>query len=166
MRVTELAAVTVTAARAAANGLPSSFEEHRKAGLGQFVTRDLLEQFAGAQLSTILARTPGLGLVTSRGQAAWLVSTRMPPSLGGNAIYMPEDFEKAQGMKAACYAQVYLDRVLMNPGIPTEPFNVNSIPPDRIEAIEYYNGAASLPLEYSNLNSACGVMVIHTRKTP
>lgn len=166
VRVTELAAVTVTAARAAANGLPASFEDHRKAGLGQFFTRDILDQFAGAQLSTILTRTPGLGLVTGRGQAAWLVSTRIPPSLGGNAIYRPEDFEKSQGMKTVCYAQVYLDRVLMNPGIPTEPFNVNSIPPDRIEAIEFYNGAASLPLEYNNLNSACGVMVIHTRKTP
>lgn len=165
-RVTELGAVTVTAEAPVAGGAPASFEEHRRTGLGQFVTRDLLERFEGGQLATILARTPGLGLVSGRGQAAWLVSTRNPPHLGGNAMYMPEPFEKMQGMVPACYAQVYLDRVLLNPGVPTEPFNVNSISPDRIAAIEYYPGASSLPAEYSNLNSACGVMVIHTRRNP
>jgi hypothetical protein len=165
-RVTELAAVNITADAAGPSVLPQSFEDHRKTGLGQFVTRDLLDNFAGAQLSTVLARTPGLGLVNSRGQAAWVMATRVPPSLGGTNIYQPEDFEKARGMKAGCYAQVYLDRTLMNPGSPTEPFDVNSISPDRIEAIEFYSGASKLPLEYSNLNSVCGVMVIHTRRSP
>ncbi len=45
-------------------------------------------------------------------------------------------------------------------------FDINSIAPASIEAIEYYAGASQTPLEYGGLESACGVIVIWTRKTP
>jgi hypothetical protein len=45
-------------------------------------------------------------------------------------------------------------------------FDINSISPSQIEAIEYYSGSADTPAKYSGLNSTCGVVVIHTRRTP
>jgi hypothetical protein len=46
----------------------------------------------------------------------------------------------------------------------TPPFNVNSIPPTQIEAVEWYAGAAQTPARYSGLGSECGVLLIHTRR--
>jgi hypothetical protein len=52
----------------------------------------------------------------------------------------------------------------MNQGSAAEPFDVNSIPPETIEAIEWYAGPAQTPSEYNNLNTACGVLVIWTHR--
>jgi hypothetical protein len=45
-------------------------------------------------------------------------------------------------------------------------FDVNSLQPDQIEAVEYYAGPSQTPMEYSTLNAVCGVLVIWTRRTP
>ena len=83
---------------------------------------------------------------------------------GSSTIWQPSATERTQGMVAGCYAQVYLDNELMNPTQPTEPFDVNSIAPGQIEAIEYYASAAETPSRYAKLNSNCGVLVIHRRR--
>jgi hypothetical protein len=170
-KVTELASVTVTA-EAGAN-LPASFEDHRKAGLGNFVTRAMIDRYKGMTLQSLLDQTPSVSLITGNQRQAWLTSGRMPPpriscvqgrSLYGANTYCPEPFEQMKGMRPACYAQVWLDRMLMNPENPTMPFDVNSIAPELVEAMEYYAGPAQTPPEYSRMNSTCGVLVIHTRK--
>ena len=61
-------------------------------------------------------------------------------------------------------ARVYLDRMLMYGPRGDPPVDVNSIPPEEIEAIEYYPSAATTPMEYSTLHSTCGVIVIWTRR--
>lgn len=67
-----------------------------------------------------------------------------------------------------CYAAVYLDGIrvytprsdqFMDP-----LFDLSSIPPQSIEAIELYAGPTELPSKYSSLDATCGLMVIHTRK--
>jgi hypothetical protein len=171
-RVTELAAVNVTAT---GGGLPMSFDEHKKLGLGSFITRDKIDRLAGTGLQTILDQTPAVQLVMGNQRQAWLLSGRMPQTkmrcavarrLYGANTYCPEPFEEMKGMRAACYAQVWIDDMLMNPENPTTPFDVNSIPPNQVEAMEYYPGAASIPSKYSRFNSSCGVLVIHTRRSP
>ena len=67
-------------------------------------------------------------------------------------------------MVAGCYAKVYVDAMLMNPTTPAEPFDVNGIAPDRIQAVEWYASPAQTPSRYTTLNSPCGVLVIHTRR--
>jgi len=49
---------------------------------------------------------------------------------------------------------------------PTEPWDINQIPPDQVEAIEYYASAAQTPMRYSRMASSCGVVVIWTRRDP
>jgi hypothetical protein len=63
-----------------------------------------------------------------------------------------------------CYAQVYLDDVLMNPTRPTEPFDVNTIKLEQLEAVEFYAGPSQTPAKYSRLDSRCGVLVLWTRR--
>lgn len=166
-RVTALAEVTVVGL---ADKLPREFEEHRVLGLGHFFTRDDLAKQETRRTSDVLAQVPGLGLVRGRGDQGWIMGKRVVPSLNRSStnpqIYSPSNAERSRGMVAGCYARVYLDRLLMNPGNPAEPFDVNEIGPSRIEAIEFYAGPSQTPLEYAKLNSSCGVLVIHTRKSP
>ena len=99
-------------------------------------------------MSSVLSSLQGVRLV-GRGTTAFVASSRGLKSING---------------QGTCLAAVYLDRVMMygRPGDP--PFDVNSIVPDDVEAIEYYSGPAVTPLEYSTLNSRCGVLVIWTRQ--
>ncbi len=67
-------------------------------------------------------------------------------------------------MRPACYANVYLDRMLIYDGRQPLP-DVNSIVPDVLEAVEFYEGAAQIPAMYQRLNTNCGVLVLWTRRT-
>ena len=59
----------------------------------------------------------------------------------------------------ACPFTVYLDHVLM----PT-PFNLELLPsPHDLAGIEVYNGAATIPPQYSGFNRGCGVILIWTK---
>lgn len=142
----------------------SSFEEHRKLGLGHFWDREALEKLGGVSTAGVLATTPGLGVMSGRGSHAWVLSKRAPPSLGGTNVYSPTTAERNMGMRKGCFSQVYIDGLLQNPGSPTVPFDLASISPDRIAAMEYYSGPATTPVRYTGLNSACGVLVIWLRR--
>lgn len=121
----------------------ASFEEHRRIGLGHFWTRKDLAAYTNGTLSQVLAQTPGMD--TKAAMKGFVASTRRP---GGS-----------------CLSQVYLDQALVYRGR-GQGFNVNSLRPDQVEAIEYYSGPAQLPAKYQGLNADCGVIVIWTRRTP
>lgn len=152
------------------------FEEHRRMGLGSYLTREHLVRYEGMRMSSVMPQLSAVSLVRS-GQTALLTSRRhtVTPrrddcdarrgSAPGSPIYTPSLYEANRGVACTCYAQVYLDGVLQNPGKPTEPFDVNSIRVDQIEAVEWYAGPSQTPAKYASLNSSCGVLVIHTRRS-
>jgi hypothetical protein len=159
----------------------SSFEEHRLIGLGKFLDRSQLEKMGERKLSSVIGEFAGAGIIPGRGNHAWLVNTRgvrtlNPKNCGiddnrrssGSSRGGIDPGDAAMGAKpCACYAQVWLDRTMIYraSGTPGELlFNLNSIAVDQIEAVEYFAGPAQTPLEYSMLNSSCGVLVIHTRR--
>jgi hypothetical protein len=102
------------------------------------------------------------------GNHAWMGGGRAYRTFSSRTVVLREDL--ALGAKQnVCYGTVYWDgvRIYKPNGQPPMPlFDLNSIRPDQIEAIEYYSGPAQTPAKYSDLNSACGVLVIHSRKTP
>ena len=66
-----------------------------------------------------------------------------------------------------CYAHVYLNNAPYYRGGQGEPVpDINRFSPSQIEAIEYYAGSSQTPSQYSRLNSQCGVIVLHTRRSP
>ncbi len=169
--LTVLDSVEVTATRIDPRML--DFEDNRRLGLGHFLTRDDLDKNIGRKMGDVLSMTPGLGVVRG-GARAYVLSKRYiiplraigKPGGASTVLWGPNPIEKQQGMVAGCYAQVWIDGQLMNPGLPTEPYDVNSIAPDQIEAVEYYAGPSQTPSRYAKLNSACGVLVIHLRRDP
>ncbi len=164
--------------------LPLSFLENRAVGLGHFLTRADLDAHGDIRLAEILRNVPGLGIVQGHTTQGWILSKRYTIPLrdirsprcsgsmscqtneAGNPVYYPDPTEQSRGLKAGCYAQVYLDNALLNPGIPAPPVDVNEFSTHQFEAVEYYAGPAQTPLHYSRLNSNCGVLVLHTRRNP
>jgi hypothetical protein len=159
--------------------LPVSFLEHRAVGLGRFLTRADLEKYTGQRLDHILAQLPGVGLVHGIGAAAWVLSKRYtvplrsintgsprPNRNAGDDIFIPDDSDRRRGMKPGCYARVYVDRLPLNPRPTAEPVDINSFAPEGLEAIEWFAGPSQTPPEYQKLNATCGVLVLHTRRSP
>jgi hypothetical protein len=144
-----------------------SFEENRKLGLGHFAMRAELAKSEGLTMAAVLQQIPGLQLLRGTGNQAWVISSRGPQSLSGASLRSPDEYDVRRGATRACYAQVYLDTTEVYRGRNGEPlFDVNSMTPEQIEAIEYYAGPAETPLRYSTLESTCGVLVIWRRRGP
>ncbi|HEX7938399.1 MAG TPA: carboxypeptidase regulatory-like domain-containing protein [Gemmatimonadaceae bacterium] len=158
-----------------ARPLLPDFEEHRALAAGKFLTRAELAKMEGRTLPQILRELNSVDLVQGRGPHAFPRSSRQPrvadplmPKVGGNEdnVYCPETLaEKFQGVQCQCYAQVYLDKMLMNPGRPTTPFDANSFQPEQLEAVEWYPSQSEMPIEYQKRGATCGVLVLHTRRS-
>lgn len=158
--LTVLDSVEVTATRVDPRML--DFEDNKRLGLGHFLTREDLDKHNGRKMGDVLSLTPGLGVVRAGGKAAVLAKRYVVPLSGKTS----GSLWAGDGWSLACYAQVWIEGQLMNPGYPTEAYDINVIAPDQIEALEYYAGPSQTPSRYAKLNSACGVLVIHLRRDP
>lgn len=165
--------VVLDTVTARARALLPSFEEHRKVGLGHFWDRVALAKQGARRLSDVINEAPAAEVVRSRGNAAWLAAGRgVRGDMGGGTakcftLEMGTTLDSAQGKGCGvCYAQVYLDNMPLFLGRAGDIVpNLNAFPLSSIEAIEFYGSPAQTPAKYSTLNSHCGVLVIHTRKT-
>ncbi len=162
-RIVALDTITVTA-----RNLPE-FERNREMGLGHFLTRQDIQKQEERELADIVAQLPGV-LVRRNGSRGYIASLRgMGTSIATESNRCPKlRFEfRAPTPPCACYAQVYVDEALLYGGLEGETIpDINTIPTSSIAAIEYYAGPAQTPVRYSRLNAQCGVLVIHTRRSP
>lgn len=140
-----------------------SFEEHRRVGLGKFLTRAELSQMENRTVMAILSNFSGTQINSNKFGSYFLARARGPQSLSGAELRGGSAEDPAP---LGCYAHVYLDNHPMYTGKAGQSlFNLKQLSPDRIEAIEYYASAAQTPARYNILNSTCGVLVIWTRRT-
>ncbi len=141
-----------------------SFEENRRLALGKFVTRAELAKQEVRRLSEILSQFSGVLIKQGTGGKAWVYTRRGQRTVVTKCV----ELEGGGSDCDRCFAQVYLDKMLLNPGLGKGEIvpDINRLPVSSVEAIEYYATPAQTPLEYSRMNSQCGVLVIHTRRTP
>lgn len=144
------------------------FEENKRLGLGHFLTRADLAKVESVRMGSILEQVPGAAILHGPQGHDYILAKRAPPTLCTTAAcYEAAGYYVGYGgekVPIACYALVYLDGAAVNRGPPTFPFDVNSMHPSQIEAMEYYGSPAETPAKYQVLGSACGVLVIHTRR--
>jgi hypothetical protein len=156
-RFTTLDSVRVEADR----GL-SSFEDHRRTGLGKFLTRDDLAAMENRSLGAVFAGMSGVQMMRGANNRTWIASARRQSTFSGL-----DESDRKSGAKPGCYAQVYLDNMRVYGGKAGESlFDMNSLSPDRVEAIEYYSSPATTPAKYSGLGATCGVVVLWSRRSP
>jgi len=138
--------VTVTA-DATARGL-EDFERRRLHGNGDFLTEAMIRKASGGQFVDVVRRVPGIQL--SRSQ-------------GGFGAYASAGRGATRGRP--CYVSVMVDRSWVYEGRPGQlPFDLNSITPDIVVAVEFYRGLASVPTELGKQISTCGTLVIWTKQ--
>lgn len=124
----------------------AEFEQRRKLGVGEFMTREEIEKH-NAVFSTELIRrfkTVNVSPSHTKSQTEYFaISSRE----GGNP------------QLGACPMQVYVDQVPL-----PSPFNLDLLPPPKeIAGIEVYSGAATIPPQFSGMDRGCGVILIWTR---
>jgi hypothetical protein len=165
-------AATLDTVSVVADRRMSEFEENRRLGLGHFMTRADLEKLGGAPLRAVLSQIPGAGTLSGNGSHAWLVRgyRGVKPSSGCIPVDMVVDGWKG-AKPCQCYAQVYLDGMLMyagkpnvSGGIPEPLFDLSEINIQQIEAMEYYSNELQMPAKYMGHSAKCGVLVIYTRR--
>jgi len=108
-------------------------------GLGDFVTREMIDAYMGGTVSTILGTMPGV--TTTNG------SVTFRRAIGaGNGECMPAIFLNGAPVNLA---DLTLDQFIDLPSL---------------EGIEVYRGPSQLPAEYSGSSSQCGAVALWTRR--
>ena len=144
-RVVTLDSIEVATAR---SGI-AEFEERRANGAGHYITRDELARYPTRRVADVLGRVPGLRVSSNRSRGeSYAMSARGPISLSGTP----------------CYTQVYVDGFPVYSGPPSPAFNLNTVSVVDVEGIEFYRGGAGLPAKFNRTGSACGVLVIWTKR--
>ena len=144
-RIITLDSVAVTATLLPRDEALRLFDEHRKLGLGRFLTLAELEKKSGVKLSTLLMQWPGLTIPTQRPTDTWPLPNRGIKSIGGGG----------------CRVAVFLDGRRLDHRVDHDLDHI--APPETLAGIEWYPGGASVPPMYARLNAHCGVLVLHSR---
>jgi hypothetical protein len=141
----ELEGLTVTSWGRSTKLRNNGFYDRERRGFGSFMTRDRIEQLRPYHATDIFRYMPGFAVVPS-GTRNIVVATRGPGGFGG------------------CLPQVYIDGNRMFVRSARDQADaLETIPPENIEAIEAYQGAASIPPQYNATGSVCGVLLIWSR---
>lgn len=143
-----------------------SFEEHRKLGLGHFIAREQLEKQGSRRMTEILREVPTVTVIPGAGNRGWITSSRQGVlGRAGSVRTLDKADSVAGALPGRCYARVYMDNTLVYRGRQGEPlFDVNSLAPSKVEAVEYYASAVQTPARYGGPDAVCGVLVIWTRR--
>lgn len=138
----------------------AEFHDRRRTSTGSFMTRADLARHRDRPLAEALSRLPGLRVMRMGGGSAAIATSRgeiRRGASGGDAM------DRRRGAAPACYSQVILDNVpIFEPKAGAPLFNINSLPVETIEGIEYYASSARTPARYSRY-AGCGTLVIWTR---
>lgn len=138
----------------------SGYYTRQASGLGRFLGRDVMERRRGARLAQVLDDVPGVRLYRDR-RGNEFVTFDAAQSNGA--------IRRAQaGEPNLCQPLFYLDGTMVASGTANGPVGTlinDLIQPEDIEAIEVYSNVSRIPPQYNGSSSACGVVLIWTRKS-
>lgn len=156
-------------------GKLAGFYERKRYGFGTHLEARDLEKMLMRRLSEILiARVPGVR-AARRGSATYIATQRLAPhSLVGetNPSAGTGAINSARRPRiTTCYPDVYLDGAVVYsstmemhaPRADHVLFDINSVEPAHVAAIEFYGGPAQMPAEFNKTGSACGALLIWTK---
>ena len=128
--------------------LLDNFRQRRSQGMGIYITRQDIERRRPMYTSDLLRSVPGVELV------------------GGGGGSRPR-VALSRGLGMGCATQVFVDGMLVNRRSFGEiiDFRLDDVvSPGSIEGIEIYRGLSSIPPEFLNADSQCGVIAVWTRR--
>ncbi len=139
------------------------FEDRRRMGVGQFITRDLIDRNRGRLLPDLLALISGPKILNGEAGNAWAFSGGGTTSFLNNGPVLDKLDRLLGASNGLCYTAVYLDGVVAYSGTYQERlFDLNSLRPESLAAIEYYRSGME-PIQYAALRNACGLLLLWSR---
>jgi hypothetical protein len=139
-------------------------EQRRKYGQGQFLMADEIEKRGSMGGADLLRRFRGMTLspITEGGGQYGYYAISSRGMATGPAVARPSGVDGLMtgGLEsAACYMSVVVDGMLM-----PRPFDITLLPSARdVAALEVYTGPATLPPQFSSMNSGCGLIIVWTK---
>jgi hypothetical protein len=162
--------VLVNAAGTARTGKMAGYHDRRERGIGRFIDRNLLEKNGHRRTADILNTVPGVYVMYGYTSKAWASSGRnitssSCPTCGPTGGRSMNPGDRQAGAGPACYMDVYIDGALVyNSSMRyASLFDLNSIEPGSIEAMEVYSSNSNLPSEFQRTGGACGAVLIWMR---
>jgi hypothetical protein len=147
-RVVQLDSITVSGARS--SGIPE-VDQRRHMKIGVAITREQLDKKEASRLGDLVGDLPGVVARRTRQGGTYALNSRGIITINGN--------------NRSCYVMVYLDDSPVYRGDPGEPlFDLNSITPRSLEAVEYFAGPSQVPAKYNKIGATCGVLLLWTRR--
>jgi len=171
--LTTLAAVKVHGAEVTTvlRGMMAGYEERKARGAGHFLDGAFFDRPQRGLGDLLSGNAPSMTIQRGKGSRAWASSGRATTNAkcGLCRVDKAEILDKydiASGAPLACYMDVYLDgtQVYSSASAGQMPlFNLNSLDPRIIQAVEIYTSTAQIPPQYVRTGAGCGVMMIWTR---
>jgi len=113
---------------------------------GLYITRRDIEARRPMYVTDMLRSVPGIQLV------------------GGGSGTRPR-IELGRGAGKGCTTQIFVDGMLMTRGAAAADIRLDDVvSPGSVEGIEIYRGLSSIPPEFLNVESECGVVAVWTRR--
>jgi hypothetical protein len=125
--------------------LLDNFRQRRVNGAGIYITRVDIEKRRPMYVTDLLRTVPGVQIVAS--------GSGSRPRI-----------EIGRGVGQGCSTQIFVDGMLMNRGGVNDVRLDDVVSPGSIEGIEIYRGLSSIPPEFLNPDSDCGVVAVWTRR--
>ena len=130
----------------------ANMEWRRRHGLGFMISRQEIEERHPLRVTDILQETPGVTVDRQGSGASRRVIHLGPPMPGPGG--------------GDCPAQIFLDGMLATRNVAGGDVTVDDlVDPADVEAIEIFKGLASVPAEFLNPQSRCGVIAIWTKRS-
>jgi hypothetical protein len=129
----------------------ADFERRRSTSIGHFMTPEQLEKVKNRKMQDVLRAIPGIKIMRdTRSGAYWAISGRGSMSFRNGA---------------RCFVSVYFDgQPIFTAGRGQEPPDLDKIFVLELAAIEFYAGGAQIPIELNATGTACGVLVLWSKR--
>lgn len=128
----------------------TEFDRRAESGIGSYFTRRDIERIRPGLVSDLLARVPGVRLESSGGsnRRRTVTMSRSAAGPGGGP----------------CPVQIFMDGRLLTRGGAGDIAIDDLVSPGSVNGIEIYRGLSTVPPEFLNPSSRCGVVAIWTRR--
>jgi hypothetical protein len=146
------------------------FEERRRMGNGYFISEEVMRKNDDRTLGNTLKRIPGIR-VSLYQSSEFVASSRRPGSgqagvlRGGSSSAGTQAVPGRPDSPRGCWVAVYLDGIPVYSGPPSPTPDIGRITVRELAGAEFYQGSASLPVQFSAIKTSdCGVLLLWTRE--
>jgi len=152
-------------------GMMAGYDERKARGIGHFFEGDVFTAGERRLSDILVGKVPGMAIKRGNGSRAWASSGRATSNAKCGLCRVDraeivDKYDMAAGAPLACYMDLYLDGSMVYSSSSSRQmplFNLNSIDPLNVKAIEIYTSTSQIPPQFVRMGAGCGVMIIWTR---